>query len=120
MRGHLRHQPVDRVGFPAGEHGLGHAVLDGVLQHLRSGAGDLTHDIALGHDAGDLAVVPGDDNATNATAAEQLGDVEQRHSRGRGHHVPALQLQNGGDVHSCFLQPGNLSPVDCDILSWTR
>ena len=80
---------------------------------------DLAHDIALGHDADDFAVSPVDDNATNAMLPSSLA-ISSSDVSGAAVNTPLpFMLENCGDVHARFLQPGSFVPVACDILSLT-
>jgi hypothetical protein len=58
-----------------------------------------SHEVALRHDARDLAVISLDDNAADAMLLEQLCDIEQRLVFGSGDDTPTFQLQNCRDVH---------------------
>jgi hypothetical protein len=69
------------------------------------------HEVALRHDARDLAVISLDDNAANVMLLEQFCDIEQRLVCRSGDNISTLHFQNCRDVH---LVSSNLSSPSID------
>jgi hypothetical protein len=80
-------------------HRLGHVDRHRLFQDFGSGFAYRPHEVALRHDARDLAGISLDDDAANVMLLEQFCDIEQRLVCRRGDNIPTLHFQNCRDVH---------------------